>query len=110
MARKGPANRARTRRGHAQIGFPQAAEAGAPEPLPMALGQDAPQLRQRIVHVKYLVAQDLVENGASRRVVFEHLAIDTEAAGGSLFRQMQECEQHVIASVNAQVVDAVSAG
>src|SRR5260370_1143601 len=76
----------------------------------MALGQDAPQLRQRIVHMKYLVAQDLVENGASRRIVLENFAIDSEAAGGGLFRQMQEREQHVIASVHAEIVDTVPAG
>src|SRR5258708_3241916 len=81
-----PANKTRDRTRQTQIGLPQPAETRTPDLPLVTLGRDAGELGQGIVHMKNLIAQDVLKNGAGWRIVLQHVAIYSEAAGGGLLR------------------------
>src|SRR3954464_1913235 len=60
----GAADHAGERAGQAQVRLPQAAETRAPQARAMTLRGNANELRERVVHVKHLVVEDVVEDSA----------------------------------------------
>jgi hypothetical protein len=79
-----------------QIGLPESFTARTPEMQPVALGRHANELRQRVVHVKRFVVENFLEYRTRRKITLEHVAIDTETARGSLFREMKERQHRVV--------------
>ena len=58
-----------------------------------------------------LIAEDLVEQGASGGIGVHHIAIEREIAGGALLRQVQEGQQGALAlGLDPEVVQAPLAG
>lgn len=93
-----------------QIGLPQTTEASAPQVTPMILRRDTRELRERVVHMERLVMQDLVKHRAGRWVIFQHIAVHSEATGRGFLGQVEEREHRVIRFVvHLQVVETVPA-
>src|SRR5262249_10630730 len=98
------------RHGQAQIAAPQPRRARPEERAPVAHGSDASELSVGVVHMKSLVAQHVAEHALRLRIGREDLAIDGEAAGGGLLRQVEKSEQRRVAIVDAQIVEPALAG
>ena len=96
----------------AQIALPQPARRAPRQTWRrLRLRRHAGELRVGVVHVEDFVAQDLLEDRPRLRVVVDQLAIDREAAGGGLLRDVQEREQAMVRlALDAQIVEAVAAG
>src|SRR5262249_33919786 len=72
--------------GQSQVAFSKPAEARVPQMPSMLLRSDARQLRERVVHVKHFVVKNLVEHGAGRLIMLQHIAIHAESTRRSPFR------------------------
>ena len=97
--------------GHgAQVALPEPAGARRPHAAPARLRRHAVELRVAVVHVEHLVAQDLLEDRTRLRVIRHTVAIDLEAAGGGLLRDVEKREEPRIGLVlDAQIVEPVAA-
>jgi len=77
---------------------------------PVFRRRDARELLVRVVHVEDFVAQNLVEDRARLRIVVDDLAIDSEASGCGLFRDVQKREQPLVRFVrHAEVIETMAA-
>src|SRR6266540_6106483 len=102
-------DRARQRRGEAQVALPEARCTRPPELEAVAFGRDALELRAGVAHVEDLVVEDAPEHLAGL-LVRDDFAVDGEAAGGGLLGQVEERQERRVALlVHAQVVEAALA-
>jgi len=102
---------ARDRDGHAQVRLPETAEAGAPQVDAVALRRNADELGERVVHVKHLVVEDVLEDRAGGGVVLHDVAINGESARGRFLGDVQKGEQAIVGLlIDLEIVEAVAGG
>src|SRR5437763_3177070 len=98
------------RAGQAQICFPESGQARLPETPAVALGRDANELGERVVHMKHLVAENLVKDALCGRIGSQYVAIDGESAGGGFFGDVEKSQHRAVGLlIDLQVVEAMPA-
>src|SRR5438067_7769790 len=69
------------RAGETQVCLPHAGQPRLPDAPAVPFGSDADQLRERVVHMKHLVAENVVKDVLGVGIGAQYVAINGEAAG-----------------------------
>jgi hypothetical protein len=77
----------------------------------MTLRGDSNELTERVVHMKHLIAENVVKDALGGGIGLQRVAIDGEAAGGRFLGDVKEGQHRAVRLlIDLQVIEAVSAG
>src|SRR5258706_13280447 len=76
----------------------------------MTLRGDSNELCERVVHMKHLIAKNVVKDALGGRIRLQCVAIHGEAAGGRFLGDVQEGQHRVVRLlIDLQAIEAMSA-